>query len=66
MTHRPTLTTTTDPALLEQIQAIQNAEKRTRASVVEELLTSGLAARGKRLARVGRAHAPKRNAQAVR
>lgn len=53
---RPTLTTTTDPALLAQVQAIQTTEKRTRASVVQELLTLGLRARSKRrdLARVRR------------
>jgi hypothetical protein len=63
---RPTLTTTTDPALLDEVQAIQTAEQRTRASVVQELLTLGLKARGKVLARVGRGHASQRIAKAVR
>lgn len=52
MTLRPTLTTTTAPEILANIQAIQSAEQRTRASVVQELLTLGLKARGKALAGV--------------
>lgn len=59
MTLRPTLTTTTDPALLDLIVQIQATEQRTRASVVQELLTLGLKARGKFLARIGQAHARK-------
>lgn len=45
MRGRPTLVTTTDPDLLEVIKAIEVTEKRTRASVVEELLLLGIAAR---------------------
>ena len=59
MTHRPTLTTTTAPEILEAIIAIQNHEMRTRASVVQELLAIGLKGRRINLARVGRAHARK-------
>jgi hypothetical protein len=54
MIYRPTLTTTTAPEILATIQAIQAAEQRTRASVVQELLTLGLKARGKALAGVVR------------
>lgn len=63
---RPTLTTTTDPDILDQITVIQFTEQRTRASVVQELLTLGLRARGKSLARVHRGHASQRIAKAVR
>lgn len=60
---RPTLTTTTDPALLDAIQVIQTNERRTRASVVEELLSAGLAARrslaGVRARGARRVHAQK-------
>lgn len=59
MTLRPTLTTTTDPALLDLIVQIQATEQRTRASVVQELLTLGLKARGKVLARIGHGHVRK-------
>lgn len=51
---RPTLTTTTDAGVMADVQAIEVSEMRTRASVVEELLRLGLAARARRnLARVG-------------
>ena len=42
---RPTLTTTTDPDLLDIIKEMETAEKRSRASIVEELLLLGIAAR---------------------
>lgn len=54
MIYRPTLTTTTAPEILATIQAIQATEQRTRASVVQELLTLGLKARGNALAGIVR------------
>ena len=66
MTLRPTLTTTTDPAIMAAIIAIQNHEMRTRASVVQELLGIGLKFRRGNLARVGRGHASQRSTKATR
>lgn len=68
MRDRPTLTTTTDPALLAAVVEIQATEQRTRASVIGELLTLGLKARSKRKGLagvVGRAHAGKTSARVV-
>lgn len=52
MRERPTLVTTTDADLLDIIKAMEVTEKRTRASIVEELLLLGIAARRARGDRV--------------
>jgi len=45
MRTRPRLTTTTTAETLAEIAKIEASEKRTRASVVDELLAAGLRAR---------------------